>query len=204
MAPENPVATRADVQTWLEGLVGAAAARSRPPRGSDSGPAVLAAERAVLAAHLVSWIDTDLPRLLAERAAALPAAAAEPAIVLTTTAAGLAAADDVLGRDDPLVRQWRRQFACVTELDYRLWCKQHPDPGHRLHVNHWSWIKTSVPPQRWAAFEQWPLGPGEAYWLHRTGTVGAGPDRRFCHLWKWNGSTAALLRPFIDENVQGL
>ena len=114
-----------ETEAWLEGLRAAAAARPRPPRGSDSPPAVLTAERAVLAAHLVAWLDTELPGLLAERAATLDPAAVEPAIVLTTTAAGLAAADDVLGRDDPIVRQWRHRFACVTELDYRLWCKRH-------------------------------------------------------------------------------
>ena len=69
-------------------------------------------------------------------------------------------------------------------------------------MNHWSWIKTEVPKQRWPAFSRHRLGPHESYWLHRTGTSGAGEaDARACHLWKWNGATAVLLEPFIDEAV---
>lgn len=195
-----------DAREWLDGLrqyAGSAPSAADDPARSDPGAAAVhAAERAVLAAALVSWIDTELPGLLAERA--VSGGDAEPAIVLTTTPAGCAAAADVLDRDDPLMRQWRERSTWVTEKIYRLWCIRHPDPDHRLHVNHWSWIKTRVPPQREAAFARFPLGPGESYWLHRTGTSGAGRERRFCHLWKWNGRTASLVRPFIDETVSGL
>ena len=191
---------------WLDGLrefAGSAApAAGDAARGDSATASAHAAERTVLAAALVSWIDTELPGLLAERA--VPDGDPEPALVLTTTPAGFAAAADVLGRDDPLMQRWRERSACVTERIYRLWCIRHPDPDHRLHVNHWSWIKTRVPPQREAAFARFPLGPGESYWLHRTGTTGAGRERRFCHLWKWNGRTASLVAPFIDETVAGL
>jgi len=200
-------------QAWLEGLRDHAAAARRSARDDERPAAAVAAERAVLAAHLVTWLDTELPGLLAERAAE-PAAVglrhdaemdaemdAEPALVLTTTAAGLAAAADLLGRDDPLMRLWRERFACVTELEYRRFCMRHPDHDYRLHIAHWSWMKTRVPPQRWPAFARWPLGPGDTYWLHRTGTAGAGRERRSSHLWKWNGTTAAILKPFIDESL---
>lgn len=201
-----------DTRAWLDGLR-AFAGDAAPPPGDPARPpadpvsppaerAMLAAERAVVAAELVSWIDTALAGMLAERAAA--GGSPEPAIVLTTTSAGFAAAADVLGRDDPLMEQWRERFACVSEKHYRLWCIKHPDPDHRLHMNHWSWIKTRVPPQRQAAFGRFPLAPGEDHWLHRTGTVGAGRERRFCHLWRWNGRTASLVKPFIDETVAGL
>jgi len=183
---------------WLDGLRSLAADAPRPPRADpDATPAQAAAERAVLAAHLVNWLDGAFEPLLAERGPERH----PPAVVLTTTAAGLTAAADVLGRDDPLTRLRRPRFAAVTELDYRLWCHRHPDPEHRLHVNHWSWIKTRVPPQRWPAFARHALAPGECYWLHRTGTVGAGAERRFCHLWKWNGRHAVLLEPFVAEVV---
>ena len=93
---------------------------------------------------------------------------------------------------------WR--IVPVTELEYRLWCIRHPDDDHRHHVNHWNWIKTRVPAQRHAEFARHPLGPGEAYWLHRVGTAGAGAaDRRDCHLWRWNGRHAALLQAFVRE-----
>ena len=55
-------------------------------------------------------------------------------------------------------------------------------------------------PVRQAEFAGYPLGPGEAYWLHRTGTAGTGAaDRRDCHLWRWTGRQAALLQAFIRE-----
>jgi len=192
---------------WLNGLrehVDDSRLRCGP--APEVPAAVYAAERALLATHLVAWLDTELAGLLAEREAVShgPDPDPDPAIVLTTTGTGLAAATDVLGRDDPLMRDHRRRFACVTEREYRLWCMRHPDPGHRMHINHWNWLKTRVPPQRWPAFSRYPLREGEVYWLHRTGTTGVGRDRRFCHLWKWNGAVASLVKPFIDEAVQGL
>ena len=114
-------------------------------------------------------------------------------------AAGCAAAAELLDRDDPLVRQLRDRFACVTELEYRHWCMRHPDDDYRLHIAHWSWMKTRVPPQWWPKLAQWPINAGESYWLHRTGTAGAGRERRSSHLWKWNGTIAAILKPFVDE-----
>jgi hypothetical protein len=197
-------ATRA----WLEGLrAHAAAARLIAHDAHDRPAAEAATERAVLAAHLTIWLDTELPGLLAERSAEARSQGlrsdaemdAEPALVLTTTAAGLAAAADLLGRDDPLMRQWRERFACVTELEYRRFCMRHPDHDYLRHIAHWSWMKTRVPPQWWPRLAQWPINAGESYWLHRTGTAGAGLERRSSHLWKWNGSTAALLKPFVDE-----
>ena len=192
---------------WVEGLrAHASAARIGGRR--DERPAVeIAAERALLAAHLVAWVDTDLPGLLAEREGGPPAGGRaaggcidpEPAIVITTTAAGCAAAAELLDRDDPLVRQLRDRFACVTELEYRQWCMQQPDDDYRLHIAHWSWMKTRVPPQWWPKLTQWPINAGESYWLHRTGTAGAGRERRSSHLWKWNGTIAAILKPFVDE-----
>jgi len=194
-------------QAWLDGLRDHAAASRRDAHDDDRQAAMIAAERSVLAAHLAVWLDTELPGLLAERTADSAAGGpsrnaemdAEPALVLTTTVVGLGAAADLLGRDDPLMRQWRERFACVTEIEYRRFCMQHPDHDYRLHVAHWSWMKTRVPPQRWPAFARWPLREGEAYWLHRTGTAGAGQERRSSHLWKWNGTHAVILKPFIDE-----
>jgi hypothetical protein len=190
-------------EAWGEGLRADAVASRVDGRQASRSTAAFAAERALLAAHLVTWFDTELPGLLAERAADAAhgghGIAAEPAIVLTTTEAGCAAAAELLDRDDPLTRQLRGRFACVTELEYRRWCMRHPDDDYRLHMAHWSWMKTRVPPQWWPRFARWPLGPGDSYWLHRTGTAGAGQERRSSHLWKWNGTTAALLKPFVDE-----
>ena len=197
-------------RAWLDGLRADAAAARNP--GCDPGrpPAAIAAERALLAAHMVAWFDTELRGLLAERAAEAMAGGRgegdgidpEPAIVITTTTAGCAAAAELLDRDDPLVRQMRERFACVTELEYRRWCMRHPDDDYRLHIAHWSWMKTRVPPEWWPKLARWPISEGECYWLHRTGTAGAGRERRSSHLWKWNGRTAAILKPFVAGTEQ--
>jgi len=194
-----------DTVSWLEGLRASALAARDRADGHRLPPAAEAtAERAVLAADFVTWIDTELPDLLAGRAAGPGdegGADPEPAIILMTSPVGLAAAADVLGRSDPLLDRWRERCACVTEIEYRAWCLKHPDYDYRHHVIHWNWIKTRVPAQRWPEFAAWPLGEGECYWLHRLGTAGGPVERRACHLWKWNGRTAALLKPFIEERL---
>jgi hypothetical protein len=185
---------------WLDGLRDFAAdPRRRPRPAADAAPAEVAAERTIIAASLVAWIDTELPGLLAPHVAGR-----EPAIVLTTSFAGLAAAADVLGRDDPVTRSLRPLFAVVSELEYRLWCIRHPDPDHALHLNHWNWIKTRVPAERWPALARRPLAEGERWWIHRQGTAAAGIDRRRSGLWRWNGGTAALVAPAFAERVGGL
>jgi hypothetical protein len=201
-----------ETKDWLEGLRAHATAARLGGHQDGQPAAAFAAERGLLAASLVAWFDTELPGLLAERAAEAAAGGrgngspidAEPAIVVTTTAAGCAAVADLLDRDDPIMRQVRERCVCVTELEYRRFCMQHPDDDYRLHIAHWSWMKTRVPPQWWPKLARWPLNAGESYWLHRTGTAGAGRERRASHLWKWNGATAAILKPFVAESVPGV
>ena len=196
---------------WLDGLRVHAAAARAGRRQAARPAAESTAERALLAAHLVAWFDTELPGLLAERAAEAaargrsncPVIDPEPAIVLTTTEAGCDAAAEFFGREDPFVQQMAERFACVTELEYRRFCMRHPDDDYRLHIAHWSWMKTRVPKQWWPRFDRWPIHAGECYWLHRTGTAGAGEERRSSHLWKWTGTTATILRPFVDEGAPG-
>ena len=185
---------------WLEGLRDFATDPKRRPRpAADATPAEITAERAIIAASLVLWIDTELPGLLAPWGLGR-----EPAIVLTTSFAGLDAAADALGREDPLMDSRRPLFAVVSELEYRLWCIRRPDADHELHVNHWDWIKTRVPTDRWPALARRPLAEGERWWIHRRGTAAAGIDRRTSGLWKWNGGTAALVVPGFAERVGGL
>jgi hypothetical protein len=196
-----------ETREWLAGLVAFVADRraGRRPSAAESAAAA-AAERAIVAASLVSWFDDWTAVTAARRRWAGGDAAAgrdpDPALVLTTSAGGIEAAVALLGGGHPLAAAEARRIVAVTELEYRLWCIAHPDAGHRRHVNHWSWIKTRVPAQREAEFAAYPLGPGEARWLLRTGTSGAGAaDRRDCHLWKWNGRHATLLQAFIPEGV---
>lgn len=200
---------------WLTGLREFAAAerlKRQPVRPDESHSPSWASQRAVLAAHLAAWLDAELQPTLESRrrfAAGVPGADPDAAIVLTTSPAGLAAAEDVLGRRDPLLdplqAEWNRSIAVVREVEYRLWCIRHPDPDHLSHFNHWSWIKVDVPRQRWAEFARFPVADHESYWLHRTGTSGVGEsDTRACHLWKWNGTTVAMLQPFFPESIAAI
>lgn len=190
---------------WLEGLRDSAmAARRGVPVPQAGDPAAMAAERLILAAHAAIWLDTAPDLLDCRRAwarAAGPGADPEAALVITTSPAGIAVTDEILGRDHPIAREVRPRAVCVTESEYRRWCMRHPDEHHARHVNHWSWIKTRVPRQREAEFARHPLGPGACYWLHRTGTSGAGAaDGRSAHLWKFDGRHATLLEAFVVED----
>jgi hypothetical protein len=130
----------------------------------------------------------------------------DPALVLTTSPAGIAAVTDLLTPAGDLSTILGDRVIAVTEREYRLWCIRRPDEGYRQHVNLWNWVKTRVPPQRWAEFAPHALAEGEAFWLHREGVAGAGGlDRRGCRLWKWNGRHVTLLEAFVSERgVSGL
>lgn len=197
-----------ETRDWLEGLRGFAVAHraGREPRvgrgtAADPAAAAGAAERRILTSHLVSWLDGIETWTAARRAFAVRAGAdVDPAIVLTTSAIGIEAAAELCAMAGTPAAALGPQVVAVTELEYRLWSIRHPDESFRLHVNHWNWMKTDVPRQRHAEFTAHPLLAGECYWLHRSGTAGAGTaDRRDCHLWKWDGRHAALLQAFIRE-----
>lgn len=179
---------------WLEGLRDFVARyRAGRPVLPGTTPAQLG-QRPILATHLATWIDSA--------GVAIPST---HAIVLTTSDIGIVVAEEFLSRREPLIESVRLRILPVREIEYRLWTKDHPDPDRLLHVNHWSWIKAPVPHQRHAEFCAWPVQPGEDYWLHRTGTSGPGSSEcRHGHLWKWNGSHATLLKPFIQERVESL
>ena len=189
---------------WLDGLREFVHAEriAKPPLPIAALPAATAAERSIVGGSLA----TRLAELDALREArrSLPGASRDPAIVITTSATGIAAAGDLLASVPDLAALAGGRVEAVTELEYRLWCIRSPDDDFILHLNIWNWIKTSVPAQRHAEFAAWPLGTGECYWLHREGCAGAAAlDRRACHLWKWNGRHAALLRAFVTERSVG-
>jgi hypothetical protein len=189
---------------WLEGLRHFVHDRrlSKPLRSSAVSAAESAAERSIVAASLA----TRLAEADAMRAArrVLPHADPDPAIVITTSAVGIAAVEEMLASVPDLAALAGNRIEAVAELEYRLWCIRSPDEGFIHHVNVWNWIKTAIPKQRWAEFLGYPLAEGEAYWLHREGCSGAATlDRRGCHLWKWNGQHASLLRAFVTERGVG-
>ena len=193
-------------RTWLEGLRDFAAEhRVRKPLAEPEHPAARAAERMILASHLATVL-AGWEQVLAARRAGTPEGDPYPSLVITTSPVGVAVAREQLANGSLPARGLTDRAVAVTELEYRLWCIRHPDDGHQWHVNLWSWVKTSVPRERHAEFAGHPLGPDEAYWLHRAGLAGSGTaDRRDCHLWKWNGRHASLLEAFVAERgVSGL
>lgn len=194
-----------DTRAWLDGLREfAAVQRERKPLPAvDPHLPVQSAERAILAADLATRLAT-LGDMLAARTAANPAPGsdADPAVVVTTSPVGIAVMAELLASPTHGLQPLAAATTAVTELEYRLWGIRQPDDASRLHVNLWSWVKTSVPERRWPEFARYPLGPGEMYWLHRTGVSGVGAaDARHCHLWKWNGRHAALLQAFVREQT---
>jgi hypothetical protein len=196
---------RPETRDWLTGLEKFAAEhRLKKPLSPSTDPAQAAAERMILAAQLATWLE-GWETIEGDRrgfAAGSPAIDPNPCLVITSSAVGITVAEDLVAGGSPPARSLAGRFAAVTELEYRLWCIQHPDDDSARHINLWNWIKTSVPEQRHGEFAAYPLAPGEAYWLHRCGIRGAGEgDRRDCHLWRWNGRHASLLKAFIVEAV---
>jgi hypothetical protein len=191
-------------RSWLDGLGEFATEQRRTkPLVTPASAAEQAAERSILAAQLSTWL-TGFDDVLACRRAWLAEGDADgdpdPAIVITTSAVGVPLVGTLTEAGSLPARSLSGRVVAVTELEYRLWCVRQPDEHHHAHVNVWNWIKTRVPRQRHAEFQRHPLGPGEAYWLHRAGIAGAGEaDRRDCHLWKWTGRHAALLEAFVVE-----
>lgn len=187
---------------WHDGLQAFVAQHRqvRPPATPKADPAAWSAERSLLGASLAPRL-AEAEQIRAERRG-LPSVDLDPIFVLTTSAPGIAAAESLLGASPEIAAIVASRIIPVTELEYRLWCIRHPDESHRHHVNLWSWVKTSVPPQRWPEFAAHPLRAGEAYWIHREGLTGGGElDRRASHLWRWDGRHASLLRAFITERA---
>lgn len=193
-------------RTWLDGLREFATEhRVRKPLVEPEPAAARAAERMIIASHLATALS-EWDQVLSARRAGTPEGDPDPAVVITTSAVGIAVVKEQFAAGSLPARALAAQAVAVTELEYRLWCIRNPDEPHRWHVNLWNWVKTCVPRERNAEFARHPLGPDEAYWLHRAGITGCGTaDRRDCHLWKWNGRHAALAEAFVAERgVSGL
>lgn len=188
---------------WFHGLQRFVADRRlTEPLPQPLAAAQEAAERSIIASSLVATLAEAEAVREARRATDRATAAA--ATVVTTSPVGIVAAEELVASTPALAALVGERFVAVTELEYRLWCIRSPDDAFLYHVNVWNWIKTRVPQQRQSEFADFPLGDGEVYWLHREGRAGAsGLDRRACHLWKWNGRHAALLKATVTERGVG-
>lgn len=189
---------------WFDGFRAFVASRrlSRPREEATAPPTQQAAERAIISASLASTLAEGEAVRVARRMKA--AGDPPPATVITTSHAGIIAAEELLASTPELAAIVGPRVIAVSEIEYRLWCISVPDDTFLHHVNVWNWIKTSVPMQRHAEFACFPINAGEVYWLHREGRSGAaGLDRRACHLWRWNGRHASLLKAFVTERGVG-
>ena len=123
-----------------------------------------------------------------------------PAVVITTNPVGITACNNLALNEslhDALLR-----CCCLTENEYRYWCKQEPDVQFESHINYWAWIKTSVPAVRAKEFHKFPIAKGSAYWLLRHGVSGLGEYDFFdCKVFEWDGMKPTLLTEHFRESV---
>ena len=123
-----------------------------------------------------------------------------PAVVITTNPIGIIACDNLALNEslhDALLR-----CCCLTENEYRYWCKEEPDIQFESHINYWAWIKTSVPAVRAKEFYKFPIAEGSVYWLLRHGVSGLGKYDSFdCKVFEWDGMKPTLLTEHFRESV---
>ena len=163
-----------------------------PSGNSANTPAAAIAEGRILAARLSAWRRTVIADAFDARPR-LP-------VVLTTSAVGIDVAADLLATLPPADAE---RFLAVTEKVYRGWCMKSPDDDHRLHRNLWSWLKAPLPAVRRREFARWPIGPDDAYWLHRQGGQDADQAWRTADLYRWDGVEAVLLATDVGEQFHG-
>jgi len=182
-----------DTKAWREGLIAFLASDRRRPRHRstpDPEPAVIAEAQRIVTVSIREWLAESLVRQLdrrRERAEVVAGLDPNPAILLTTTPLGLGIAEQLVA-DDP------RGIVCLLEVEYRRWCRIEPDDQLSHHVTAWNWVKTSLPKVRQGDFPAYPLGPGEHYWLHRTGIAGTTEEEvRNTALLAFDGTRSRLL-----------
>ena len=123
-----------------------------------------------------------------------------PAVVITTTPVGIRACETIAG--DQEFRTLFDSCCCLTEYEYRYWCKENPDLKFRFHINYWAWIKTTVPSARNHEFRNYSIAEGSKYWLLRHGLNGLGEyDYADCQVFGWDGTTTRLLAEHFREGV---
>jgi len=154
------------------------------------------AERQLLEHHIGSWLAC-LDELLV---GVNRWQAKLPAVVITTNPVGITACNNLALNEslhDALLR-----CCCLTENEYRYWCKKEPDVQFESHINYWAWIKTSVPAVRAKEFYKFPIAKGSAYWLLRHGVSGLGEYDFFdCKVFEWDGMKPTLLTEHFRESV---
>lgn len=194
---------------WLDGLRTAVRSERtrRPPEVGlarfNPPPTAreLDCEQELIAEHLRCWLQngwqlvTNSPQF----------GGGLPVIVITTSIAGLRVEKQLQSETGPTFGRFWQTSCFVTEFEYRLWCRQRPDAGFQLHINHWAWAKTRVPAARNPEFAAFPIPDGDRYWLFRHGLAGCGhSDHHSCRLYRSDGQSLELLEANFREGVAGL
>ena len=139
---------------------------------------------------LMRWMKETGPRFLQERSVMCKTLGIdpEPFIAFTSDAPGLAAANQVIGADNP-----RADF--LFEDEFQSCPARLTDPGYKWHIHFWSYVSPTLDPKVEAeARARHPIADGCVYWLHREGTLwAANAGRGADHLWKWDGEKPELL-----------
>ena len=172
------------------------------PRGkhaqprNEPTPNARIAEVQLLESHIGSWLSR-LDKLLVgvDRWHAR-----YPAVVITTNPVGVTACNNLALTES--FRDVVSRCCCLTEYEYRYWCKEEPDKQFESHINYWAWIKTSVPAVRAKEFQEFPIAEGSVYWLLRHGVSGLGIHDFFdCKVFEWDGMKPTLLTEHFREGV---
>lgn len=172
------------------------------PRGkqarqrSEPTPNARIAEVQLLESHIGSWLAC-LDQLLVD---VNRWHARCPAVVITTNPVGVTACSNLALTES--LREVLSRCCCLTEYEYRYWCKEEPDKQFESHINYWAWIKTSVPAVRAKEFREFPIAEGSVYWLLRHGVSGLGIHDFFdCKVFEWDGMKPTLLTEHFREGV---
>ncbi|MDA7889205.1 hypothetical protein N9A79_01370 [Pirellulales bacterium] len=167
-----------------------------PRQRSEPTETARLAEVQLLERHIGSWVPC-LDELLGS---VNRWQAKFPAVVITTNPVGVTACDNLLLNES--FHEALLRCCCLTENEYRYWCKQEPDVHFESHINYWAWIKTSVPAVRAKEFQEYPIAEGSVYWLLRHGVSGLGKHDFFdCKVFEWDGMKATLLTEHFREGV---
>ena len=183
---------------WFEGL-NAYVAECRKKSPIQDRQDITTAEEMqcrIIGGSLISWLREHGPRLLQERAmfADIEKWEKDPFVVFTSEQPGLVAAREILEGNSGAI-------TFLYPAEFEDWKKLQPDNEYRWHVHMWSFF-TPLDSATVEKAQQYPLVPGESYWLHKEGTQ-CGPlfGRGGEHLWKWDGNKPVLFQECLNQWV---
>ena len=119
----------------------------------------------IIGGSLIGWLKEHGPNLLQERAmlAGLEDMEKDPFIVFTSEQPGLIAANEILSGGQSTI-------VFLYHDEYSAWLESNPDTNYQWHIHTWSFF-APLDPTTVQRAKKYPLTAGEAYWLHKEGTM---------------------------------